>query len=269
MLVGATYQGVATAFERRQYPHPGRLVPAGAHQLHIRCTGDGTPTVVLEAPATGMSAAWGWVQPALANTTRVCSYDRAGLGWSEWGTLAFDPAAVPEQLHTVLANAGERAPYVLAGQGFGAALARLTAARYPGDVAALVLIDPPASVSGQSQLRQMARVATLSPWLARAGVLRVSRALSGYSMELPEAEAGALSTFLARPDHLSRSARELAAWNETIDAATAATLPPALPVVVEEIAGPDRTAMLTRRAQGERAAAVISATVARVRSAAP
>ena len=84
-LAGATYQGAATAIERRKFPHPGRMIDIGGLQLHIYCTGNGAPTVVLEAPAAGMSAAWGWVQPAVAQTTRVCSYDRAGLGWSEAG----------------------------------------------------------------------------------------------------------------------------------------------------------------------------------------
>src|SRR5919107_5614645 len=86
LLVGATYQGVATALERRKYPHPGRLVDVGGHQLHIYCTGErrrGRPTVVLEAPEGSMSGEWGWVQAALAERRLVCSYDRAGLGWSE------------------------------------------------------------------------------------------------------------------------------------------------------------------------------------------
>src|SRR5215211_4670781 len=83
LLAGATCQGVATAIERRQFPRPGGMVDVGGHQLHIYCVGTGTPTVVLEAPAVGMSAAWGAVQPSIARVTRVCSYDRAGLGWSE------------------------------------------------------------------------------------------------------------------------------------------------------------------------------------------
>src|SRR6185369_14109164 len=59
LLAGATYQGVATALERREFPPPGLLVSVGDHQLHIYCTGTGSPTVVLEAPAAGLSAAWG------------------------------------------------------------------------------------------------------------------------------------------------------------------------------------------------------------------
>src|SRR4051812_20264437 len=122
-LVGATYQGVNTALERRRLPYPGRLVDVGGHQLHIYCVGKGFPVVVLEAPATGMSSAWGWVQRDLASATRVCSYDRAGLGWSEAGDSRYDPQRVPEELHTLLVNAHERGPFIVAGHGLGSAFA--------------------------------------------------------------------------------------------------------------------------------------------------
>src|ERR1051325_6505970 len=125
LLIGATYQGVTTALERRRFPHPGRMVRATDHQLHIYCTGKGSPTVVLEAPATGMSGAWGWVQQNLERLTRVCSYDRSGMGWSEWGPRPYDPARVPEELEALLTNSGERGPYVVVGHGLGAAFARI------------------------------------------------------------------------------------------------------------------------------------------------
>ena len=266
VLVGATYQGVATALERRQYPHPGSLIKAGRHQLHIHCTGDGAPTVILEAPATGMSASWGWVQPRIAEETRVCSYDRAGLGWSEWGPTAFDPEAVPQQLRTLLGNAKEKGPFVFVGEGFGAALARLTASRYPDDTAGLIQIDLPSSVIEQDQLRQMARTATASPWLARTGVLRISRKFSGTSIDLPADAGGALATFLARPDHLTRSARELARWNETM-ALAAVPLPASLPVTDLRIAaaGSNGLAMLTTREGGEKTVQAILEVVNRLR----
>ena len=120
VLAGATYQGVATALERRQFPHPGRLIDVGGHQLHLHCDGRGTPTVVLEAPATAMSSAWAWVQADVARTTRVCSYDRAGLGWSEAGDAPFTPQGVPTELNTLLERAGEHGPYVMAGAELGA-----------------------------------------------------------------------------------------------------------------------------------------------------
>ena len=75
VLVGATYQGVATALERRRFPHPGRLLNVGDHQLHMYCRGTGTPTVVLEAPEIAMSSVWGWVQASVERTTRVVAFE--------------------------------------------------------------------------------------------------------------------------------------------------------------------------------------------------
>ena len=94
-LMGATYQGIATSLERRAHPRPGRLVDVGTHQLHIWCTGAGTPTVVLEAAGGELSVGWANVQAASAAFTRVCSYDRAGLGWSEAGDGRYVPSRVP------------------------------------------------------------------------------------------------------------------------------------------------------------------------------
>jgi pimeloyl-ACP methyl ester carboxylesterase len=257
LLAGTTYQGVATALERHRFPHPGRQVPAGSHQLHIYCTGKGGPVVVLEAPATGMSAAWGWVQPLVAERTRVCSYDRAGLGWSEAGDSVFDPARVPEELRTLLMNANEPGPYVIAGQGFGAALAHLFASRYHDDVAALVLIDPPDPAAEARTVPSMARMATLSPWLARTGVLRVTGTASAEVAGLNDPPAGALRTFLLRPDHLTRAGRELARWDDTVRLAAAASVPDDLPTTTVHIGSGGRAAMLTHETEGRQAAAAI------------
>ena len=230
VLAGATYQGVATALERREFPHPGRLVDVGGHQLHLYCTGEGTPTVVLEAPAAGLSAAWGWIQPQVAETTRVCSYDRAGLGWSEAGDRPFDPAQVPVQLRSLLDAAQEKGPYVIAGQGIGAALARLDA-QHLGDVAvALVMIDLPTLVD-PAERAQQTRLVALSPWLARAGVLRATAMLSEHATGLPEPSQGAVRAFLNRPDHLTRAGLEMARWDQTVALASAAHLPSRLRVI--------------------------------------
>ncbi|HZL94135.1 MAG TPA: alpha/beta hydrolase, partial [Vicinamibacterales bacterium] len=143
VLAGATYQGVATALERHRYERPGGLVDAGGHQLHIHCTGKGSPIVILEAAAGSMSAAWAWVQPEVAKVTRVCSYDRAGLGWSEAGDGQYIPSRVPEELRVLLDRANEIGPIVLVGHEAGALFARMYAARFALNTAALVLIDDP------------------------------------------------------------------------------------------------------------------------------
>ena len=267
VLAGATYQGAATALERRQFPHPGRLVDVGGHQLHLYCIGEGSPTVVLEAPATGMSTAWGWVQPDVAQVTRICTYDRAGLGWSESGERGYDPAAVPSELHALLERAGEPGPFVVGGQGLGAALATLYAAQFGPEVAALVLVDPP--VPDQPARRSLTRLLNASPWLARAGVLRATRMMSNNASGLPDVSAGPLSAFLNRPDHLTRAASELARWDETLTLASGAALDPSIPFARVEAAGPSHTALLTDPARGALVAGTIRALVQRVRAPAP
>ncbi len=266
MLIGATYQGVATAVERRRFPHPGRMIDVGGHQLHLYCVGQGAPTVVLEAPATTMSTAWAWVQTDLAKTTRVCSYDRAGLGWSESGDAPFAPEEVPAELNAVLLKAEERGPFVVAGAEFGAALATLYAARYPDDVAALVLVNPPGAFSGQEASKASSRFAAVSPWLARTGLLRATRMLSSSSGELPQPAAGALRAFLNRPDHLTRAASELARWNDTIMLSQAATLRRGLPLTQVEVEGDDRVALLANRRNAQDVTDAIARAVTRVRS---
>jgi pimeloyl-ACP methyl ester carboxylesterase len=261
VLAGATYQGVATALERRQFPHPGQLADAGGHQLHLYCTGEGSPTVVLEAPAAGMSAAWGWVQPAVAATTRVCSYDRAGLGWSEAGDRTFDPDAVPEQLAALLARTSEQPPYVVAGQGFGAALARLDARRFGEDAAAVVLIDPPAGLATSADGASTVRKMRMSPWLARVGLLRATGMLAENAAGLPEPAVGALTAFLNRPDHLTRASAELARWDDVVAASAAAALPRAVVVTEVTAAGQSAVAFLSTRASAARAADAIVAAV--------
>jgi pimeloyl-ACP methyl ester carboxylesterase len=263
-LVGATYQGVATALERRRFPHNGRLVDVGDHQLHIDCTGDGFPIVVLEAPATGMSAAWGWVQPELARTTRVCSYDRAGLGWSEAGDRPYDPQRVAEELHVLLANAHERGPYVMVGQGLGAAFARLFASRYGPDTAALILIDTPAGGGGSA--RSAMRLARVAPWLARVGMARATDLFARAATDLPGDAGERMRLFLNRPDHLTRSAQELAKAPAAVSLAATATVAPALSIESITVAGGRPSAYLTDAA-ARQVTEAIRKTVIQARSA--
>jgi pimeloyl-ACP methyl ester carboxylesterase len=265
ILIGATYQGVATAIERRRFPHPGRMVDAGDHQLHLYCVGQGRPTVVLEAPATTMSAAWAWVQMDVARTTRVCSYDRAGLGWSEAGDAPFMPEAVAPELNALLAAAAEPAPAVIAGAELGAALATLYAARYPNDTAALVVVNPPGAFSRNTASSPSSTFVAFSPWLARAGVLRTMRTLSANTGQLPQPAAGALRAFLNRPDHLTRGAGELARWDDIVMLSQAATLRRDLPVTQVEVEANDRVALLANRRNAQDVIQAIDRAVENVR----
>ena len=110
MVLGAIYESVAEASDAKAYPPPGQLVDVGGYRLHIYCTGEGSPTVVIESGWGDSSAGWAWVQPEVAKTTRVCTYDRAGMGWSESSPEPRTAREYAKELHTLLANANETGP---------------------------------------------------------------------------------------------------------------------------------------------------------------
>jgi pimeloyl-ACP methyl ester carboxylesterase len=264
ILAGVTYQSVATALERRQFPYPGRLIDIGGHQLHLNCQGEGSPIVILEAGAGGFSSGWAWVQQALRQTTRVCSYDRAGLGWSEAGETAYRAERVSEDLHALLERAGERGPFIMAGHELGAAFARMYAARYRDEVAALVLVDDPSQRPGAAG-RRAAQLARTWPWLARVGVLRVSRTLSKRARELPDVAGGAARAFLNRPDHLARGAIEIARFRNTVAQADAWTIDASLLVTQVTTAGQDPPALLASEETARAVTRALQEIVRRVR----
>lgn len=140
-LVGYIYEPLAEAADAKAYPPPGELVDVGGHRLHIHCTGTGSPTVVIEAGLGDWSTGWGFVQPEVAKTTRVCTYDRAGWGWSEAGPLPRDAAHFAEELHTLLKNANIPGPYVMVGHSLGGLTVRVFVHDYASEVAGVVLID--------------------------------------------------------------------------------------------------------------------------------
>lgn len=145
-VIGAVYQKLAMARDRKLYPPPGQLVDVGGYRLHLYCIGEGSPTVVLESGSGGKGViAWSLVQKQMAAVShaRVCSYDRAGFGWSDP-----DPADKPrssllvaQTLHTLLRNAAVESPYVPVGHSSGGLHVRNFAYQYPEEVAGMVLLD--------------------------------------------------------------------------------------------------------------------------------
>jgi pimeloyl-ACP methyl ester carboxylesterase len=129
-------------WEAVSYPPPGRLVDIGTHRLHLRCSGDGTPTVVFDAALGASSLSWSLVQPAVARITRTCSYDRAGLGWSDAGPLPRTAGRIADELYDLLRREAVPGPYVLVGHSFGGLVVRLFRSRHTGETAGLVLIEP-------------------------------------------------------------------------------------------------------------------------------
>jgi len=129
-------------FDPAPYLHAQRLVDIGGRHLNLYCTGSGSPTVVLEASGGGDMLDWRFVQPLVAKHTRVCSYDRAGSGFSDIGPLPRDADAIASDLHTLLARAAIGGPFVLVGHSDGELYARVYADRYLGDVGGLVFVEP-------------------------------------------------------------------------------------------------------------------------------
>ena len=123
----------------------GQLVDVGPYRLHMECTGSGGPTVILEPGGGGSAASMGHITPAVARDSRVCVYDRAGRGWSDPAATPPDGLQIATDLHTLLARAHVPGPYVLAGHSFGGLYVRTYAAKYPDEVAGLVLVDSTAS----------------------------------------------------------------------------------------------------------------------------
>jgi pimeloyl-ACP methyl ester carboxylesterase len=120
---------------------PGRMVAVGGKNLHIYCRGSGTPAIVLDAGLGGVSAEWFVLQRRLAALTQVCSYDRAGMGWSDPASGPRTSVYLVSDLYGLLKNAGIQGPYILVGHSFGGINAQLFARRYPNETAGLVLLD--------------------------------------------------------------------------------------------------------------------------------
>jgi pimeloyl-ACP methyl ester carboxylesterase len=121
--------------------YPGKLVDIGTHRLHINCVGEGTPSVIIDSGIGGFSLEWITIQNSLADNVRVCSYDRAGYGWSDPGPAPRTTARIAEELRTLLIEARIPGPYLLVGHSFGGYNIRYFASEYPELTAGLVLID--------------------------------------------------------------------------------------------------------------------------------
>ena len=140
-LVTLAAGAVAKSNLAKQYPAPGQLVDVGGYKMHIYCTGQGSSTVILGGGTLENSLFWAGVQPEVARYTRVCSYDRAGSGWSEPGPQPRTATIMAEELHTLLVNAHIEGPYVLVGHSMGGLLMRVYTYNYPEEVVGMIMVD--------------------------------------------------------------------------------------------------------------------------------
>jgi pimeloyl-ACP methyl ester carboxylesterase len=226
-VLGVIYQQIGQALDRRALAPPGQSFVVEGATMHIHCTGAGPSTVVLEAGATEFSQTWAWIQPRLAERTRVCSYDRAGIGWSE-EVAGHDGVAVAQRLRALLAAAGETGPYVLVGHSLGGAFIRVYVERYPDEVAALAFIEPshpdqldrfPAEARAAQE--RIHRVLPVAARLAHVGLLRLLNPLGRTATGLPPDDYRAAVMFGSSPSHLRAVYEEMIAWDTTMAAARA------------------------------------------------
>jgi pimeloyl-ACP methyl ester carboxylesterase len=213
LLVFAIGGGIATisaATASSAATATGRMIDVGGHRLYIECTGSGGPAVILQAGLGASSSSWAGIAPALAATTTVCTYDRAGHGRSDEAAGPQDGIALATDLHTLLERAGVAGPYVIVGHSSGGPYVRVFAAQYPDEIAGMVLLDAqpadaftalPDYAGFYSTYRT---VVTLAPSLARIGVLGPLLGLSAHESTAAAAR-GARDEVLALPTVLRQS----------------------------------------------------------------
>jgi pimeloyl-ACP methyl ester carboxylesterase len=175
--VGGGLATVSAAAQPAASAGSGQLVDVGGHRLYIECTGSGGPAVILQAGLGASSSSWALIAPAVAATTTVCAYDRAGHGRSDEAAGPQDGIALATDLHTLLERAGVPGPYILVGHSSGGPYVRVFATQYPDQVAGMVLLDaqPADAFTALPQYpgvyATFETVSTLSPSLARIGLL--------------------------------------------------------------------------------------------------
>jgi len=191
-LSGATYQWLATRKELAATPPPGHLVDIGGYRLHLWCTGDGAPAVILDTGLGGSSADWGFVQPDVARFTRVCSYDRAGMGYSDPGPSPRTARRIASELAELVVRSGIGGPVVLVGASIAGFDVRVFASDHPERAAGLVLVD----ASHEDQAHEVPQMARFVPLLSTIGVLRLFGVSFGQRIEslTPSARQSARAT---------------------------------------------------------------------------
>jgi pimeloyl-ACP methyl ester carboxylesterase len=225
LAVGGGAETVIEATAAGHSADGGQLVDVGGHKLFIACAGTGSPTVVLEGGLGQGSAYFARIAPAVAATTRVCAYDRAGRGGSEPAPAPQDGTAIARELHALLAASGNPGPYILAGHSSGGVYVRFFAAAYPDEVAGVVLLDAqaphttPVPSAGQASENPFSTVVGIAPALARVGLARL--VLSAGSSDLPPDVEARRHAGEVTPQGVASFADELLRLDGILDAAGA------------------------------------------------
>jgi pimeloyl-ACP methyl ester carboxylesterase len=230
----ATFQWLATRQDLAATPPPGQLVDIGGYRLHLWCTGDGAPAVILDAGLGGTSAGWGFVQPDVARFTRVCSYDRAGMGYSDSGPSPRTARRIAKELAELLAGSGIAGPVVLVGESIAGFNARMFASDHPEHAAGLVLVD----ASHEDDAHEVPGIARFVPLLSTIGVFRLLGVSFGQPIEslAPSVRQYARATMF-RASGYQAAADEIIHLRETISEVKGSRRRLTIPVLVVTGAG--------------------------------
>jgi pimeloyl-ACP methyl ester carboxylesterase len=238
LLAGYIYEPIAEAADARRYPPPGKLVDVGGYRLHIHCTGSGSPTVVIDAGQGDWSTSWGVVQGEVSKTARICTYDRAGLGWSEAGPLPRDAAQFESELHTLLQNANVPGPYIMVGHSLGGTTVRLFVDEHASEVAGVVLIESmnpgqatQPHIEAQSQADPGAEPFSFQAALSRFGIGRLLVKLPFIASLAPAGQEAYYPLYI-RPGSLQTADNELQGIPSSLAQAAAVKTFGDLPLIV-------------------------------------
>ena len=235
---GTLWNVLAIRHYRKAFPPPGKLYTVNGEPMHLYCSGAGSPTLLLESGRGDDFLVWGKVQPALSRATRVCSYDRAGFGWSAPQAGPRDAAHIANQLHELLRQGDIKGPLVLMGHSAGGIYIRTYATRYPHDVAGLVFVDassPTQNLVMPPALKALDEHSDFQVALLKAMIrLGVARAMGMCDQILPgfEAQAGLWKADACIPAQINVYQGEEAGWSASLKEATQTGPYGALPILV-------------------------------------
>jgi pimeloyl-ACP methyl ester carboxylesterase len=216
LVLMALVQTICARVDARKFPPPGQLVDIPAARMHVRRSGEGQPSVVLEAGIAASSLSWSMVQPMLAASTTTYSYDRAGFGWSTSESNGCALAKIADDLHALLAALEVRAPYIIVAHSFGSYIVAEYAQRYAGELAGVVLVDPLTPEEWIKPNRAQRWTLRRGVWFSRAGGALASVGVLRVCLWLLErgnrkAPRGVLKMFGAKAtETVERILRELA-----------------------------------------------------------
>ena len=216
VCAGAIYEGIESHRDRLRFHPPGRLVDIGGYRLHLYCTGEGSPAVILEAGGGNPWLSWYKVQPQAAQFTRVCSYDRAGLGWSDPSPKPRTIKVIAEELHTLLHNAGIAGPIVLLGHSLGGMDVRMFASQYPSEVVGMVLVDSSHPDQDDRFPPEAKKLAAATKYVIRAMQITLPIGLPRFlaSRSVPKQVQLEFCAVFCRPQFIAAVRAEAAAQDE-------------------------------------------------------